>query len=129
MGIGDGVIPAILNCEIYDDIGEIKETMYVYADALVYGDVKYTYRYPVSEIELAAWKIADVSSNNILVFFSKLKLNQIVQNLEENGVIIFDKNVMIDKKEKKIAFIGTVKTREQIGINIPVEEIREYEFE
>ena len=125
--IGDTLV--LGQCDIYNDIGEIKETMYVYADALVYGDVMHIYRYPVSEIELAAWKIANVDSDVILLFFSELRMNQLVRNLEENGVIILDKNVMIDKKEKNIVFITTIEGREQIGINIPVEEVREYEFE
>ena len=36
---------------------------------------------------------------------------------------------MIEKEEKNIVFIGEIRTREQIGINISVEEQKEYEFE
>ena len=61
--------------------------------------------------------------------FANQKLYQFVEKLEENGVIILDKNVMIDKKKKNIVFMGIVNAREQIGINIPMEEVWEYESE
>lgn len=129
MPVKKGDVLVLGQCEIYDDIGEIKEIMYVCAQALVYGDVNYTYKWPMSEIEIAAWKIAEEYTNKSIAFLANLKMNQMIQKLEENGVIILDKNVMIDKEEKNIVFTGTIKTREQIGINIPVEEVREYEFE
>ena len=129
MSVKKGDLLVMGQCDIYDDIGEIKETLYVCADALIYGDVTYHAIYPMTELEIAGWKLAGEYSEYTLAFFSRLKLNQHIQKLEENGVIILDKNVMIDKKEKNIVFTGVIKTREQIGINIPVEEVREYEFE
>lgn len=129
VSVKKGDVLVLGQCEIYDDIGEIKDIMYVCAQALVYGDVNYTYKWPMSEIEIAAWKIAEEYTNKSIAFLANLKMNQMIQKLEENGVIILDKNVMIDKEEKNIVFTGTIKTREQIGINIPVEEVREYEFE
>ena len=65
----------------------------------------------------------------MLYFYANQKISHILKKIEENGVIILDKNVMIDKEEKNIVFIGEITTREQIGINIPVEEQIEYEFE
>lgn len=129
MTIRKGDVLVLGECEIYDDIGEIKEIMYVCADALIYGDVTYHLLYPVTEIEIAALKLAGVYSNKSLTFFANEKMDHILEKLKENGVIILDKNVMIDKKEKCVVLLTEIKTREQIGINIPVEENREYEFE
>ena len=54
---------------------------------------------------------------------------EFIEKLEQNGVIILDKDVKIERKENAIVFLGEIKVREQIGINIPAEEVWEYEFE
>ena len=116
-------------CEILDDAGATKEIISLCADALIYADVKRIFRIPLSEIEFLSFKIAENDSDEMLFFYANQKMNQIIKKLEENGVIILDKNVMIDKEEKNIVFIGEVITREQFGINILVEEQIDYEFE
>ena len=129
MSVKKGDILVLGQCEIYDDIGEIKEIMQVYAQALIYGDVTYNFLEPLTEIEVLSLKIAGKYNNQALEFIANQKINRFIEKIEENGVIILNKNVMIDKKEKNIVFIGEVKAREQIGINIPAEEVWEYEFE
>ena len=84
---------------------------------------------PLTEIEIMAMKIADTYSDKRLYYTGIIKMNRFLENLEENGVIILDKSVMIDKNEKSIAFRGNILTREEIGINIRVEEVTEYELE
>ena len=116
-------------CEIFDDTGAIKDVLYLCADALIYADVKRIIQIPFSELELLSLKIAGNATDEMLYFFANQKISHILKKIEENGVIILDKNVMIDKEEKNIVFIGEITTREQIGINIPVEEQIEYEFE
>lgn len=116
-------------CIILDDIGEVKDVLNVKAKAIVYGNVQYHFLSYLNELEIMSLRIADNYNNKILSFISNYKLLQFVSKLEENGVIILDKNVMIDKKDKTLTFIGNIKAREQIGINIPVEEVREYESE
>ena len=129
MSVKKGDILVLGQCEIYDDIGEIKEIMQVYAEALIYGDVSYYFAEPLTEIEILSLKLSGLYSDEMLEFLANQKMYQFLEKLQENGVIILDKNVMIDKKEKNIVFIGEVKVREQIGINIPAEEVWEYEFE
>lgn len=116
-------------CEIYDDAGLVKDTLRFTADAQIFADVQSRIVIPLSEIELLSLKIAGNYSNETLFFLANQKINIILKKLEENGVIILDKNVMIDKEEKNIVFIGDIRTREQIGIKIPAEEQIEYEFE
>ena len=129
MHVKKGDILVLGQCEILDDIGEVKEILNVQAKALVYGDVSYTFISPLTEIEILGAKIADVYSDKIVKIYANQKLYQFTENLKRNGVIILDKNVMIDKKEKNIVFMGFINAREQIGINIPVEEVWEYESE
>jgi len=116
-------------CEIIDDAGLVKDILLLRADALIYADVKRKLHFPMSEIEVFAAKLAGNTSDEMLFFYANQKINHILKNLEENGVIILDKNVMIDKEEKNIVFISEFYTREQIGITIPVEDQIEYEFE
>jgi len=116
-------------CEIFDDAGEIKEILKVHAEALIYGDVTYIFHEPITEMEIIALRIAGVYNEKMLTTLANQKMYHYIEKLEENGVIILDKNVMIDKKKKNIVFVGEIKAREQIGINIPVEEVRENEFE
>jgi len=117
------------HCVIFDDIGEMKEVLNVQAKALIYGDVQYQFISRLNELEIMALRIADKYNNKTLAFIANQKMLQFIRNLEENGVIILDKNVMIDKKDKNMVFISNIKAREQIGINIPVEEVWEYESE
>ena len=116
-------------CEIFDDIGEIKEVLHVQAQAVVYADVKYPFFSQLNEMEILSVKIAGNDIHTALNGIANQKLFQFLRKLEENGVIILDKNVMIDKKVKNIVFKGIVKAREQIGINIPVEEVLKNESE
>jgi len=129
MQVKKGDILVLGQCEILDDIGEVKEILNVRAKALVYGDVTYTFLSPFNEMEILGTKIAGTYSDKMMETFANQKLYQFVEKLEENGVIILDKNVMIDKKDKNIVFMGIVNAREQIGINIPMEEVWEYESE
>lgn len=116
-------------CEIFDDIGEIKEVLHVQAQAVVCADVSYPFFSQLNEMEILSIKMAGIDIDTALNGVANLKLHQFLRKLEENGVIILDKNVMIDKKAKNIVFLGLVEAREQIGINIPVEETRKNESE
>lgn len=115
--------------EIFDDNGEIKETLYFKAEAQIFGDVVYDIEIPLSEMEIMSLKLAGIYNDTMLLGLGNQKLTSFVEKLEENGVIILDKNVMIEKDEKKICFRARIYAREQIGINIPAEEVRENEFE
>lgn len=131
--VKSGDVLVLGECDIFDDAGLVKETLRFRADALIYGDVKRTIILPLSEIELFTLKLTGNTSDEMLFFLASKKISPILENFEENGVIILDKNVMIDKEEKNIVFIGEIKTREQIGINkradISAEEQMKYEFE
>ena len=116
-------------CEILDDAGLVKDVLQLKAEAEILGNVTYFYMEPLTEIEIMAMKIADTYSDKRLYYTGIIKMNRFLENLEENGVIILDKSVMIDKNEKSIAFRGNILTREEIGINIRVEEVTEYELE
>ncbi len=116
-------------CEIYDDAGAVKDVLHFAADAQIYADVQRRILIPVSEMELLSLKLAGNASEDMLFLAAYQKINKILEKMQENGVIILDKNVMIDKKEKYIVFVCDITTREQIGIKIPVEEQIEYEFE
>ena len=124
---GDSLVEG--RCEIYDDAGVVKDVLQLKAEAKILGDVTYFYMEPLTEIEIMAMKIAGVYSDERLYYVGNIKMNRFLENLEENGVIILDKSVMIDKNERSIAFRGTISAREEIGINIPVEEVTEHEFE
>ena len=129
MQVKKGDILVLGQCEIFDDIGEIKEILKVQAKAVVYGDVTYTFLSKLNEMEILGAKIAGVYSDKLLEVYANQELYEFIEKLEENGVIILDKNVMIDKKENNIVFMGFINAREQIGINIPVEEVWENESE
>lgn len=116
-------------CEIYDDYGTIKQELQLQAEADIWGDVEYLYACPLTELEIMALKIADLYEPETLNRIGQQKINYFLEKLEKNGVIILDKNVMIERDEKSILFLGKIYAREKIGINIPVEEIREDEFE
>ena len=116
-------------CNIYDDSGVIKEQIKLKADALIYADTFFEICAPMTEFEIIALKLAGNYSESKIFFWANKKLSPIIEKIEENGVIILDKNVMIDKEGKNIVFIGNINAREQIGINILVEELIENEFE
>ena len=117
-------------CDIFDDAGAVKDTLLLKADATIWADVEYEFIDTISEIEIMALKLAGNYDDSALHFIKNQKFCKFIANLEKNGVIILDKDVMIDRKEKSIVFIGRIKAREQIGmlLNIPVEEIRANEF-
>ena len=115
--------------EIYDDNGEVKDTLYFTADALIYGDVVYDIEIPISEIEILSCKLAGSQDDGVLYGMANRKLAFYLDKLEENGVIILDKSVKIEKNEKNICFRAKIYAREQIGIETPAEEVRENEFE
>ena len=115
--------------EIFDDNGEIKETLYFKADALIYGDVFYEIEIPLTEMEIAALKIAGKYNDEMLLRLGYQKLASYIEKMEANEIIILDKNIFIQKEEKSICFRAKIYARERIGINIPVEEVRENELE
>lgn len=124
-----GDILVLGQSEIFNDNGEIKETLLLKAEALVYGDVEYEITFPIYEMELVALKIANQMQENALLHLGYRKMQAYIENLEANGVIILATNGMIEKKEKNICFRAKIYAREQIGISIPVEEVLENEFE
>ena len=124
-----GDILVLGQSEIYDDSGAVREVLHFEADAQVYADVQSRILISLSEMELLSLKLAGNASDEMLLLAAHQKINKFLEKMQENGVIILDKNVMIDKKEKYIVFICDITTREQIGIKIPVEEQIEYEFE
>lgn len=124
-----GQVLVLGQCEIFDDNGEIKDVLSFPADALIYGDVVYEFSIPLSEIEIMSLKIAGVYDNQNLLRLGYQKMIPIIDKLQENGVIILDKNVIIEKDEKNICFQVKLYVREQIGIKIPAEEVWENEFE
>lgn len=117
-----GDILVLGECEILDDAGEKKDVLHFRADALIYGDVKRKFVLPLSEMELLSLKISQNFTDDMLNFIANKKIEEIIEKLEKNGIIILEKNVIINKDEKNIMFIGEITTREQIGINISLEE-------
>ena len=125
--VGDVLV--LGQCEIYDDNAEVKDVLYFPADALIYGDVVYEFRIPLSEIEIMSLKIGQVYDDHMLLRIGNQKADFVIKQLEENGSLILDKEIRIDKEEQSISFLVTLYASEQIGINIPAEEVRENEFE
>jgi len=115
--------------EIFEDSGELREILYFKADALIYGDVVYEIDIPLTEIEILSLKIADKYSDRMLLNTGQHKLNAILDRMQENGVIILNYELKIEKNEKNICFRAKIYAREQIGINTPAEEVAENEFE
>ncbi len=115
--------------EILDDNGVVKETLYFKADAQIFGDVVYDIVIPLSEMEILSLKLAGTYDDTMLFGIGNHKLASIIEKMEENGVIILNKDVMIEKNDKNICFRAKLYAREQIGINIPAEEVWENEFE
>ena len=127
--VNKGDILVLGQNEIMDDNGEVKEILYFTADAQIWGDVIYEYIFPISEIEIVSLKIADVYDDNSLLSIGYRKLEHMLTELEMKDVIILDACGEIIKEENRIYFHAKIQAREQIGINIPVEEVRENEFE
>jgi len=114
--------------EIFDDSGEIKQTLYLKADAQVYGLVVHEIEIPISEMEVLASNIAH-AKEDVFLGIGNRKLNPLIKKIEDSGGILLDKKVFIEINEKKICFRAKLYVREQIGINIPAEEVWENEFE
>ena len=115
--------------EIYADSGEIKDILYFKADALIYGDVIYEFLIPLSELEIVSLRMSGTFNDHVLKQTAYRKVAPYVEKLEKNGVCILDKEVEIHKEEKNIYYLVKIYAREQIGINIPVEEVLKHEFE
>jgi similar to stage IV sporulation protein len=124
-----GEILVLGQSEIFDDNGEIKDTLQLKADAQIYGDVIYELKIPLSEIEIMGMKIAGKYDDRMLYHLGYRKLNDYLDMLEKNDVCILRTDIFIEKEEKNICFLVKIYAREQIGINIPVEEVLENEFE
>lgn len=107
---------------VYDDIGEIKSMQNVYAKALIYGDVEYVYYNTLSEMEILALKICNNYSQDSVYEYMNRKSKIYLEELVDNNVVILNKKINIYKKDDGIDFSLEIKAREQIGINIPVEE-------
>ena len=101
-------------CEIYDDAGIQKEVLHFRADALIYAKRKRIIPIPMSEIEILTLKSTNNFNNERLFALANQKLQPILENLEENGVIILDKNVMIDKEEKEFVVSKIIKIKDEI---------------
>lgn len=127
--VKQGDILVLGQSEIFDDSGEIRETLYFKADALIYGDVFYEIRIPYTEIEILSLKISDQYDDETLLGLGNYKLTPIIEKMVQNGAVVISRKVALDKNEKNICFYAKLIVREQIGINIPVEEIKENEFE
>lgn len=127
--VKQGDVLVLGQSEIYDDSGEVKDTLLFKADALIFGNVTYNIDIPLSEIEILSLKIAGKYNDTALLHIGLQKLKYISDKMIENGAVILDKKIRIEKDEKNICFRAILYTREQIGISVPVEEVRENEFE
>ncbi len=108
---------------VYDDTGALKQLQQVRADAYILGDVEYEFIVPITEMEIVSLRIADAFHDQSLYRIGNAKISRIIRFLEEKEVLILDKSVKIEKNEKNIVCRAIVRAREQIGINILVEEI------
>jgi len=124
-----GDILVVGQCEIFDDAGEVKDVLKLRADAKIIGDVTYEIFGNFTEMEILSLKISGLYSDKMLMALANQKILHFMKILDENGVIILDKNVIIDKNNKNISFSGTIKAREEIGINVLMEETIDNEFE
>ena len=115
--------------EIYDDSGLVKDILHFKAVAEIWADVIYDITIPLSEIEIVSLKIAGKSQNEDLLSLGLRKLQWHIEQLELNGITILNIHKNLDKEERNICFRAKIYAREQIGINIPVEEVLENEFE
>ena len=111
--------------EIFDDSGVVKETLYFKAEAQIWADVVYDIEIPLSELQIASMRIAGKYDDKMLLSLGYCKLHTLIENLEKQEVIILDTEGMLIKTEKNISFRARIYAREQIGINIPAEELLE----
>ena len=107
---------------IFDDSGQIKDTLSVKADALILGDVSYPYEGFLTEMEILGAKIGGKNEKNVVKSLSYAKFNQFLEKLEKNGVKILGKRVMIEQNTNSVLIKGNIAIREEIGTIIPVEE-------
>ena len=107
---------------VFDDAGMVKDTPSVKGDALIWAQTEYSFSYELNEMEIVALKIAGLYDENTIYSIGNQKLYQFISFFEENGVIILEKNVMIESKEKGYVFHGYIIGMEEIGIHRPVEE-------
>ena len=129
MHVNAGDILVLGECEIFDDAGEVKEILYFPADALIYADVVHEFDIVLTEMEIMSLKIVNAYNESACIRLVNHKLAPILAKMNENDVIILDKNIIFENNDKNIRFQVKLYTRERFGINIPAEEIRENEFE
>jgi similar to stage IV sporulation protein len=115
--------------EVLDDAGVVKSVQPVYGDAQIIGETRYKIELPLTEMEILGLKIAGSSKGNAIYGIANQKMNQIISFFEENGVIIIEKNVMIERKEKKVTIYVYVTGHSLMGIHVPVEEMKVHESE
>jgi similar to stage IV sporulation protein len=107
----------------YDDSGAIKTTKKVRAQAQILGDVVYDFCVPITEIEIMSIKISGADFEVSLRRLGQEKLRYYLELLENNGAVILDTKVIIEKNEKSVVYRGKIYAREEIGTNILVEEL------
>ena len=115
--------------EVLDDSGVVKSIESVYGDAQIIAETEYLITFPVTEMEIVGLKISGLYEGNTIYCIANQKLNQIISFFEENGVIIVEKDVMIEYKEKNVTIKVYVTGQSLMGIHVPVEEIKVHESE
>ena len=124
-----GDILVLGQCTIYDDSYSIKDILYFPADAMIYGDVDYEILIPLTEMEILALRICNQLNDNNIWNNIYRKIECIEKQFSKNEKIILEKEIKVYKKDESVCFLLKLKVREQIGINIPVEEVVGNEFE
>ena len=115
--------------EVLDDAGVVKSVQPVYGDAQIIGETRYLFTFPVTEMEIVGLRIAGLYEGNTINCIANQKKNQIISFFEENGVIIIEKDVMIERKEKSVTIKVYVTGQSLMGLHVPVEETRLNESE
>ena len=92
-----GDILVLGHSEIFDDNGEVKETLYLKADASIYADVMYHMDIPLTEMELAALKLAGKHEESLLLGLGYQKLMHVIEQMQ--NVQILDKTSRDDLME------------------------------
>lgn len=113
--------------DIFDDNGEVKETLYFKADAEIYGDILYDFPIPLTEMEVLSLKITNNYNEKALIRLGNQKLDVIINKMKNHGIFVLNKNIILEKTENKICFWVKIYTREQIGTYVQMEEIIENE--
>ncbi len=117
---GDCLVQGI--CPIYNDSGEVQQILKLPAEAQIIGEVQYSYYDIITEMDILSMKIADSYTNSSIKALAEQKICHFLENLEENGVIILSKRVMIERQEHGLIIHLFVTAQEEIGITLPVEE-------